>query len=442
MKLDRATYEAWLLDRLEGALTPEQERELDAFLAAHPELPVYAGELPKVDAGSGAFPDKSVLLHPLPPTGPIDAAHLDDFLAAKLEGDLTETQVHELGRYLYEHPEAARDAAAMAKAKVLAETVRLDEKEGLEKHLPPIGRPSAIHLNEFLIAQAEGDLDAVQLAALEQYLSLHPEARREQRLIAAARVLPLPVTFPLKQALLKREGRVLPLWTRWAAAASIALLLGMGWWWLGNGRDTRPQVAQTDQRTPVPTVSTQALVVTPHVQEPSADPDRVPATPPVAGATGSQTAPAGAREPYMAPPGKQRTPQQPPVPSTEKEQPAPVPEPVPSETEQPHLAQTSGSHAGAPANTELLAATAAAPTASTGGQDLGTYMANTLRRDLLDAPKRSTSLDGADVLAMADRAIGAVSKGQGGLHVQRSASRERVRLSLGRNFSISASRGR
>jgi len=441
LKLDRATYEAWLLDRLEGALTPEQERELDAFLAAHPELPVYEGELPKVDAGRGAFPDKSVLLHPLPPTGPIDAAHLNDFLAAKLEGDLTETQVHELGRYLYEHPEAARDAAAMAKAKVLAETVRLDEKEALEKHLPPTGLPSAIHLNEFLVAQAEGDLDAVQLAAMEQYLSLHPEARREQRLIAAARVLPEPVAFPLKQALLKRESRVLPLWTRWAAAASIALLLGMGWWWLGNGRDTRPQVAQTGQRTPVPTESTPALAATPKVQEPSAGPDRVPATPPEAGTAGSQ-APAGASEPHKAPTGKQRTPQQPPVPSTEKEQPAPVPEPIPSEPEQPHLAQTAGSPAEAPANTELLAATAAAPSAPAGGQDLGTFMANTLRRDLLDAPKRSTSLDGADVLAMADRAIGAVSKGQGGLQVQRSASRERVRLSLGRNFSISASRGR
>ena len=31
-------YEAWLLDQLEGQLTAEQERELEAFLIAHPQL--------------------------------------------------------------------------------------------------------------------------------------------------------------------------------------------------------------------------------------------------------------------------------------------------------------------------------------------------------------------------------------------------------------------
>ena len=38
MILDRTTYEAWLLDRIEGNLTPAQERELDAFLAENPDL--------------------------------------------------------------------------------------------------------------------------------------------------------------------------------------------------------------------------------------------------------------------------------------------------------------------------------------------------------------------------------------------------------------------
>ena len=38
MNLDRTTYEAWLLDRIEGNLTPAQERETAAFLAANPTL--------------------------------------------------------------------------------------------------------------------------------------------------------------------------------------------------------------------------------------------------------------------------------------------------------------------------------------------------------------------------------------------------------------------
>ena len=46
MILDRITYEAWLLDRIEGNLTPEQERQLDAFLAANPDLPADLGAFP------------------------------------------------------------------------------------------------------------------------------------------------------------------------------------------------------------------------------------------------------------------------------------------------------------------------------------------------------------------------------------------------------------
>ena len=57
MKLDRTTYEAWLLDRIEGNLTPAQERELDAFLAAHPDLDADISGLPHVDTGE-ATPDR------------------------------------------------------------------------------------------------------------------------------------------------------------------------------------------------------------------------------------------------------------------------------------------------------------------------------------------------------------------------------------------------
>jgi hypothetical protein len=71
-----------------------------------------------------------------------------------------------------------------------------------------------------------------------------------------------------------------------------------------------------------------------------------------------------------------------------------------------------------------------------------TYLANKLRGDVLDAPKRQAGLDGADLLAMADRALGAVTNGQGGVHMERGKARERIRFKLGRNFSVSASRGR
>ena len=76
------------------------------------------------------------------------------------------------------------------------------------------------------------------------------------------------------------------------------------------------------------------------------------------------------------------------------------------------------------------------------GQDVAVYAANKLRGAVLESPQRPTGLDVHDMVAVADRAIAAVSNGQGGVQVQRSATRERIRLSLGRNFSISASRAR
>ena len=49
-RIDHNNYEAWLLDRLEGNLTPRQEQQLDAFLAANPGLDPGLGELPTVHA--------------------------------------------------------------------------------------------------------------------------------------------------------------------------------------------------------------------------------------------------------------------------------------------------------------------------------------------------------------------------------------------------------
>jgi hypothetical protein len=73
---------------------------------------------------------------------------------------------------------------------------------------------------------------------------------------------------------------------------------------------------------------------------------------------------------------------------------------------------------------------------------LGTFLANRMRSDVLETPRRADALDRRDALAMADKAIGKITGGQGGVDVQRSATRDRFLLRLGRNFSLSASRGR
>ncbi len=431
MKLDRTTYEAWLLDRAEGMLTPEQEEHLDAFLKAHPELAVHAGDLPKVHAAEEHFQEKGSLLRTFPPTGMPDAARIVDFLAARLEGELSPEQELELERYLYEHPEAAREAALMAKTKVKAGAVPLMQKANLEKHFPPQGLPNSHRLTDFLIADAEGDLSPEQHAALCRYLHDHPETQREHRLVAMARIPPEPVAFPWKKQMLKRETRVLPLWTRWAAAASVLLCIGMGLWVQIRSNRNDASLAQRTRpmapATPLPAKpAAQAAQQLPKPAAQTNSPAQVQSAQPATSRVGKQ------RKSEAIPAVRQESPQRV----------APVPIPVEAPLEEPELAEAP---AAPQETTPALPAGKAVPMASSTvsqGQDLAVFAANQLRGDVLATPKRSSGLDGNDLLAMADRAVGAVSNGAGCVQVQRSATREKIRFSLGRKFSISASRDR
>ena len=163
MNLDRTTYEAWLLDRIEGNLTPVQERELDAFLAANPDLRADMGGLPTVDDGTSEPIDwKAELKKRLPPVGMPDAARLNEFLVARMEGDLEKAQELALDKFLYEHPEHEQDAKRMAISKAEAEAVSFAHKPTIERHFPPQGLPDIHRLTDFLIAAKEGDLSPDQ----------------------------------------------------------------------------------------------------------------------------------------------------------------------------------------------------------------------------------------------------------------------------------------
>ncbi len=429
MKLDRTTYEAWLLDRAEGSLTPEQERLLDAFLLANPDLSAPEVAFPRLKSTGETFHHKDSLLRSFPPSGAPDAVRLNDFLAARLEGDLSPEQEKQLDRYLYEHPEAARHAMAMAKAKVVAAPIPFEGKTRLQRQFPPHGLPGAHNLTDFLIALVEGDLTAEQQSVLKHHLLLHPAAQREHRLVAAARIQPTPLAFPWKPELRKREVRILPLWTRWAAAASVALLMSMGWWMYRNNQQPVTHIAQTTNH---PVVTTPPALPT-NTMEKGQRLETNPSTVhrQVAGRSASSD--------------RIHTLQQLPASVCNKPEPEVPPEEEPTPDPTPALALASAS-ASEPTEPSARAASseagAIAETPATSSQTLGVYVANKLRGEVLDAPPRPFGVDGNDALAVANKAISAVSGGHGGIQVHTGANSERIRLSFGRNFSISASRGR
>lgn len=425
MNLDRNTYEAWLLDHLEGRLTAPQEAELRAFLLAHPDLPGLPDALPDLEPTDLPFPHKELLKRSFPPTGPLVPARLDDFLIARAEGDLDAASTQALDAYLQAHPGSERDARLIHRSKVPASVVSFTAKDTIGRHFPPQGLPDAHRLDDFLVAALEGDLDAAQLAALDAHLQQHPEARRARQLIAATRTDRQAVIYPHKAELRRTSGRVVPLWGRLAMAASVAALLGFLWWL--NGPEPPPSVAQV----PVPTPTAPVPVPAP-VPAPTIDAEVAP---------GPSTAVQRPADPVP----HERSSRSPSAPQPQQQGPAPGTAPSGTPNNAPDLSPET-----LPEPAPLLAeAPAAAPdpasTLAAGGErheTLATLVANTVREGMLETPTRPANWDRNDAVALVDKGLQAVSSGQAGMQVQRTSARDRMQLRLGRHFSISASRGR
>lgn len=454
MKLDRGTYEAWMLDRIEGKLTPRQEQELDAFLAANPDLDAAPGELPVVTDDAMPFALKDDLKKTFPPVGEIDASRLTEFLVALHEGDLPGPAAMDLERYLYEHPEVAREANLMKVSRVADDAVPFPEKESIARHFPPHGSPDKHRLTDFLIAAREGDLTAAQHEALIRYMQAHPEAQRDERLVSAARIQAEPVVFVGKERLKKKEGRVIGLWQRYAMAASIALLLGFAWWMMRSGETEGPAIARTGSTRP----QEQKQGAPTTVEQPSSQgtgtvkENEKSAVPEDHGQKGPERVNGGG----TGKPKKAGTPPQEPMPVHEPvpaEELAPTPEqqlannpsqPSEEQPEAPLLAHDPVVPAPAQVNGQEPAFSYPMATARSieTGTPVGTALANAVRGGVIDSEKRDASLDASDALAAVNKGLGAITGGQGRMQVERGATRERWKLRLGRNLAISASTGR
>lgn len=454
---DHSNYEAWLLDRLEGRLTPEQERALDAFLLLHPDLaPLDDGPLPTLDDPLPGLPPtvKDDLKRELPPTG-MPRAPIDDFLIAREEGDLDPAQLAALDVWLAAHPEDARAARLYALARVPATAERYPAPLDLKRDLPPTGMPTPGDLDDHLVARMEGDLSPEQAHALDQLLARDPQARRQWALMQRTRVAAEPVTYPDKAGLKKKEVRVIPLFTGqrgFAAlrlAASVAILLAFGAWWV-----LRAPQQGSDHLAQVPGASTERLSTTTATPiTPNTPGDGVPASDgaTAVGDSAIRTAPAENRHPAVVPqvdmagrgngtmdhfdpaPGEDRT--APALePATDQLAYEPIAPDGPAEGPAPEEGTT---RAGA---ADALPETLLADNGS--GTGLGELIAREVRERMLDNAAGTGKLGEEDALAAVDKGLRAISAGRAGLEVERDprSGRRNYELRLGRNLAITASR--
>nr|MBP8879457.1 hypothetical protein [Flavobacteriales bacterium] len=189
-RIDHTNYEAWLLDRQEGDLTPEQEKELDLFLILHPELAPMDDALPRIAGGGNVLNamDKEALKRELPPAGIIDSMNVEDHLIARLEGDLDDAKAVALKRYLMDHPALSRSERSLELTKVDRGAMEFDGKGALRRQLPPASVLTTFTAEDHLIAHVEGDLTQEQERVLEAWLMEHPAAQHDLHLFKSSRI--------------------------------------------------------------------------------------------------------------------------------------------------------------------------------------------------------------------------------------------------------------
>ena len=159
----------------------------------------------------------------------INRNNYEEFFIDFLDGKLSANELCELESFLLANPDLGEELEGMEKISVLPVAEYFSGKEYL--YQPDLSEPvSKENFHFFSIAAMEGDLVPEQLAALEEFLSRHPELVKEHHAFAQTRLSPDQDIVYIGKALLKK--RFLSVYRReiyqgLSIAAGIALVAGM-----------------------------------------------------------------------------------------------------------------------------------------------------------------------------------------------------------------------
>lgn len=161
-----------------------------------------------------------------------------------IEGNLSPEMEAAFVAFLEANPDLQLEDESFPVLETEDELLGFTEKQLLKKS-DVLGPVSQETIQFYLIAEVEGLLTAEQKNRLNEWILEHPTYAIEQRLYQQTVATPLAVSYPNK-ADLKQQTRIIPLWLSVSsAAASVALLIGLGMYNQGNHIDvTAPQLDQ------------------------------------------------------------------------------------------------------------------------------------------------------------------------------------------------------
>ncbi len=226
MKITKNNYEAFFLDYHEGNLTPEQVADLLLFVEQNPELRDEFESFENItldDFSNITFENKSELKKE------INEHNQQEYFIRAVENALNATEQSMLENYLLQHPHARATYLLFQKTKLQSDqSVVFANKDALKKALTPAISVGNGNVGEALIALTEGLLSPAEERVLRKQIQSDSGLQKELALYQKAKLQPdTAIVFENKDALKRRERRVIPLYYYMAAAASILLMFGL-----------------------------------------------------------------------------------------------------------------------------------------------------------------------------------------------------------------------
>lgn len=216
-------YEIWVVDYFDGKLNAMQMETLRAFALAHPELAIELDEsqwLALSEENLISFEHKSGLLK----NEEALSARFNELCFKKIEGTNTDEEEHELSAMLLQNPVQAREWLIWLKTKLEVDVdVIYQFKEKLIKQF------SETNSSDYQMWQVlEGDLNENDSAAFKKQWASNPLLKTHWLAFQQSFIEPdLSVVYPNKDELKKGAVIISMFWKITAAAASLALILGL-----------------------------------------------------------------------------------------------------------------------------------------------------------------------------------------------------------------------
>jgi hypothetical protein len=237
--INETNYEEYFVGAVEHVLNDEEKNLLEKFLVQHPdkrgELDLLRKTILEPEAEI-VFENKAALKKSVLVT----EENFEEYAVAALEGELAADVLVQFNAFLATHPEHQKEIDLFAKTKLQPETEIVFEGKNALKRTPLV--ITAENFDELAIFSVEGLLNAEEEKVFAAALAKNAEQQKAFALYAQTKLqADVSIVFEDKESLKQEKKDRGGFWwrteIRFAAAASVVLLLGIFWW---NYADKNP----------------------------------------------------------------------------------------------------------------------------------------------------------------------------------------------------------